>query len=104
MSNLSIRFQNVALERTEVPSDEELKKCNNLSDLRSKPGIDKDWQTSVPPTINKLEQRTSRLVLKDEPFNVSIILDYILICYCDATYENLFPQITVLPAERKVIL
>ena len=104
MSNLNIRFQNVALERSEVPSDEEIKKCKNLSDLRSKSGIDKDWQTSVAPTINTLEQRTSRLVLKDEPFNVSIILDYILFCYCDATYKNLLPQITVLPAERKVIL
>ena len=42
---LNIGFQNVALERSEVPSDEKLKKCKNLSDLRSKPGIKKDWQT-----------------------------------------------------------
>ena len=51
-----------------------------------------------------LEQRTSRLTLKDGPFNVSIIFDYILLCYYDTTYENLFPQITVLCAEKKVIL
>ena len=51
-----------------------------------------------------LEQRTSWLALKDGHFNVSLILDYILFCYCDTTYENLFPQITVLRAERKVIL
>ena len=42
MSILNIGFQNVALERSEVPSDEEIKKCKNLSDLRSKPGIKKD--------------------------------------------------------------
>ena len=69
---LNTGFQNVALERSEVPSDEELKKCKNLSDLRSKSGIKKDWQTSAAPLINTLEQRTSRLALKDEPFDVSI--------------------------------
>ena len=100
---INIGFQNVALERSEVPSDEEIKKGKNLSDLRSKPGIKKDWQTSVAPLINTLEQRTSSLALKDGSFNVSIILDYIF-CYCETTYENLFPQITVLYAERKVIL
>ena len=104
MSILNIGFQNVALERSEVPSDEEIKKCKNLSDLRSKPGIKKDCQTSVALLINTLEQRISRLALKDEPFNVSIILDYIFFCYCDTTYENLFPQITALRAERKVEL
>ena len=35
MSILNIGFQNVALERSEVPSDEEIKKCKNLSNLRS---------------------------------------------------------------------
>ena len=104
MSILNIGFQSVALERSEVPSDEEIKKCKNLSDLRSKPGIKKDWQTSVAPLINTLEQRTSRLVLKDEPFSVSIILDYVLFCYCDTPYENLFPLLTVLHVERKDIL
>ena len=49
MSILNIGFQSVALERSEIPSDEEIKKCKNLSDLRSKPGITKDWQTSVAP-------------------------------------------------------
>ena len=87
-----------------MPSDEEIQKFKNLSDRRSKSGIKKNWQTLVAPLINTLEQRTSRLALKDEWFNVSIILDYILFCYCDTTYENLFPQITVLCAERKVIL
>ena len=101
---LNMGFQNVALERNEVPSGEKIKECKNLSDLRSKPGIRKGWQTSVAPLINTLEQRTSWLALKDEPFNVSIILDCILFCYCDTTYENLFPQITVLHAEREVIL
>ena len=104
MSILNIGFQNVDLERSEVPSDEEIKKCKSLSDLRSKPGIKKDWQTSVAPLINTLEQRTSRLVLKDEPFNVSIILHYVLFCYCDTPYENLFPLLTVLHVERKDIL
>ena len=101
---INIGFQNVALERSEVPSDEEIKKGKNLSDLRSKPEIKKDWQTSVAPLTNTLEQRTSWLAFKDGSFNVSIILDYILFCYCDTTYENLFTQITVLLAERKVIL
>ena len=75
-----------------------------LNHLRSKPGIKKDWQTSVAPLINMLEQRTSRLTLKDEPFNVSIILDYIFLRYYDTIYENLFPQLTVLCAEKKVVL
>ena len=56
---INIGFQNVALERSEVPSDEEIKKGKNLSDLRSKPEIKKDWQTSVAPLTNTLEQRTS---------------------------------------------
>ena len=55
---INIGFQNVALERSDE-SDEEIKKGKNLSDLRSKPEIKKDWQTSVAPLTNTLEQRTS---------------------------------------------
>ena len=88
MSILNIGFQNVVLERSEVPSDEEIKKCKNLSHLR----IKKNWQTSVAPLINTLEQRTSQLALKDKPFDVSMISDYTLFCHCDTTYENLFPK------------
>ena len=76
---LNTGFQNVALERSEVPSDEELKKCKNLSDLRSKSGIKKDWQISAAPLINTLEQRTSRLALKDEPSDVSIIFCFVTV-------------------------
>ena len=70
MSILNIGFQNVALERNSVPSDDEIKKCQNLNDLQSKPGIKIDWQQSVAPLIETLEGRTKRLALKDEPFNV----------------------------------
>ena len=42
-----------------MPSDEEIKKCKTLSHLISKPGIKKDWQTSVA-----LEPRTSRLAFQ----------------------------------------
>ena len=43
MSILNIVFQNVALEREESGSDEEIRKCKDLSELRQKPIIKDDW-------------------------------------------------------------
>ena len=73
MSILNIGFQNVSLERKETNSDADIKKCKNLVDLRSNPGIKKDWQDSLAPLVKTLEDRTSRLSLKDKPFKVSFL-------------------------------
>ncbi len=72
MSILNLGFQNVALERDESPSDQEIKKCRDLSELRQKPTIKDDWQKSVQPLIEVLTARTKRLSLKDIPFKVSL--------------------------------
>lgn len=71
MSILNLGFQNVALEREESPSDQEIKKCRDLSELRQKPIIKDDWQKSVQPLIEVLTARTKRLSLKNVPFKVS---------------------------------
>ena len=42
MSMLNIGFQNVSLEREESESDEEIRKCKDLSELRQKPTIKDD--------------------------------------------------------------
>ena len=73
MSILNIGFQNVALEREESGSGEEIRKCKNLSELHQKPAIKDDWQNSVQPLVEVLTERTKRLTLKDELFKVSFI-------------------------------
>ena len=74
MSILNIGFQNVALEREESGSDEEIRKCKDLSKLHQKPTIKYDWQKSVPPLVEVLTERTKGLALKDVPFKVSFVL------------------------------
>ena len=71
MSILNISFQNVALERKESPSDYVIKTCKNMEDLQKNQGINQDWQDSVKPLIETMEQRTLRLSLKDKQFKVS---------------------------------
>ena len=55
---LNIGFQNVVLDRKESPSDDIIKNCKNMEDLRKNQGIKQDWQDSVKPLIKMLEQRT----------------------------------------------
>ena len=71
MSILNIGFQNVELERKESLSDDIIKNFKNMEDLRKNQGIKQDWQDSVKPLIEMLEQRTLRLSLKDKQFKVS---------------------------------
>ena len=73
MSMLNIGFQNVSLEREESESDEEIRKCKDLSELRQKPTIKDDWQKSVQPLVKLLTEIPKRLALKDVPFKVSFI-------------------------------
>ena len=70
MSIMNIGLQNLALERPETPSDDTIKLCKTLEDLRSKTGIKQDWQKSVSELIAVLEDRIKRLQLKDIPFQV----------------------------------
>ena len=70
MSLLNIEFQNDALERSESPSDEEIKKGKNLSELRHKKAIKDDWQKSIQTLVQVLEERTTRLALNEIPFKV----------------------------------
>ena len=56
MSILNIGFQNVSLEREESESDEEIRKCIDLSELRQKPTIKDDWQKSVQPLVKLLTE------------------------------------------------
>ena len=69
MSILNIGFQNVALEKKESPSNDVIKNCKNMEDLRK--NLKQDWQDSVKPLIETLEQRTLRLSLKDKQLKVS---------------------------------
>ena len=73
MSIFNIGFQNVALEREELGSDEEIRKCKDLFELRQKPTIKDDWQKSVQPLVVVLIERAKGLALKDVPFKVSFI-------------------------------
>ena len=86
MSILNIVFQNVALERKESPSDDVIKNCKNMEDLRKNQGIKQDWQDFVKPLIETLEQRTLRLILKDKQFKVS--RDTSLTCRSSETCKN----------------
>ena len=70
MSIANIGLQNVALERLPCDSDAEIKKCRNMSELRNKPEIIDDWQTSINPLMDTLKSRFSRLKLEDSPFKV----------------------------------
>ena len=78
MSILNIGFQNVALEREESGSGEEIRKCKNLSELHQKPAIKDYSQNSVQPLVEVLTERTKRLTLKDALFEVSFILSQYL--------------------------
>ena len=73
MSILNTGFQNVALEREESGSEEEIRKCKDLFKLRQKPAIKDDWQKSVEPFAEVLTERKKRLALKDVPFKVNFI-------------------------------
>ena len=42
-----------------------------MEDLQKNQGINQDWQDSVKPLIETMEQRTLRLSLKDKQFKVS---------------------------------
>ena len=86
MSIVNIGFQNVALERKESPSDDVIKNCKNIEDLRKNQGIKQDWQDSVKPLIETLEQRTLRLSLRDKQFKVS--RNTSLTCHFSETCKN----------------
>ena len=86
MSILNIGFQNVALERKESPSDDVIKNCKSMEDLRKNQGIKQDWQDFVKPLIETLGQRTLRLILKDKQFKIS--RDTSLTCRSSETYKN----------------
>ena len=74
MSILRIVFLIVALEREESGSDEEIRKCKDLSELRQQPTIKYDWQKSVQPLVEVLTKRAKELALKDVPLKISFTL------------------------------
>ena len=71
MSILNLGFQNLALQRPESQSDDLIRKCKNLDELRKKPEIKTDWQESVKPLISLFGERIQRLLLKDVPFKTN---------------------------------
>lgn len=54
--------------------EQQLKKCNGMDDIRKlcdgKVELGKEWMESVRPIIEKLEQRTARVQLKEKNFIV----------------------------------
>ena len=76
MSTLNLAIQNTALTRTESTSHYEtvLKSANSMNDIRNKsskvPGLQQAWSESVKPIKTLLEDRTSRLSLKEKQFQV----------------------------------
>ena len=76
MSILNIALQNVALMREESRSEVEqaLRGANSMSEIRNKAAKNGDlktaWIQSVNPLIYLLEERTSKLTLKEKPFAV----------------------------------
>ena len=70
---INIGFQNVALEREQSGSEEEIRKCKDLFELRQKPKIKDDWQKSVQSLAVVWIERKKGLALKDVPFKVSFI-------------------------------
>jgi hypothetical protein len=75
-SVLNLAVQNVALTRSESTSyiEQVLKSANSMKDIRSKaakvPNLKEEWLKSVQTIMTCLEERTSRLSLKDRPFQV----------------------------------
>ena len=50
MSILNYSLQNVALARIQSPSDDEIKKCSNMAELRAAAtDVKSDWLDSVKP-------------------------------------------------------
>ena len=80
MSLLNIEFQNDALERQESPSDEEIKKGKNLSELRRNKAIKDDWQKSIQALVQVLEERATRLALNEIPFKVGDFISQCFLC------------------------
>ena len=71
MSILNYSLQNVALARVQSPSDENIKKCSNMSDLRqSSENIKEDWLASVKPVIDTVKERMEAMSLKGKAFKV----------------------------------
>ncbi|CAC5423857.1 unnamed protein product [Mytilus coruscus] len=76
MSIFNLAIQNCALTRTETGSnfEEVLKSANSMSEIRTKatkcPGLKEAWIESVKAVTEILENRTSRLTLKEKPFTV----------------------------------
>ena len=84
MSILNIGFQNVALVRKESAPDEEIKKCKDLPELGRNKAIKDDWQKSIQPLVQVLEERTTRLILNDIPFKVILYLS----AFCIVSLKN----------------
>lgn len=76
MSILNLAIQNCALTRAETGSNFEqvLKSANSMSEIRTKatkcPGLKEAWIDSVKAVTEILDNRTSRLTLKEKPFTV----------------------------------
>ncbi|VDI56462.1 Hypothetical predicted protein [Mytilus galloprovincialis] len=76
MSILNLAIQNCALTRAETGSNFEqvLKSANSMSEIRTKatkcPGLKEAWIGSAKAVTEILDNRTSRLTLKEKPFTV----------------------------------
>jgi hypothetical protein len=76
MSILNIAVQNVALSREQCNSEIEqiLKSANSMSDIRKRAQnnqeVKRAWMEAIKPMEEILKDRTGRLVLKEQPFQV----------------------------------
>lgn len=72
MSILNLGLQNVSLERNQgtEATEKELKKCNSMADIRSKEELKEQYSELIQPVKRIIENRFSRLKLKEEFFRV----------------------------------
>ena len=89
MSILNLGLQNVACQRESAPSDETIKKCKNLEDLRRHAEIKEDWLNSLNPLMQTIEGRIKRLSLKGEPFEVRCYNFYTLV-FLKQNFSNFY--------------
>ena len=68
MSILNLGLQNVSLERKqgEEAIETKLKRCNSMADIRSKEDLKEQWGQLLEPVQRIIEDRFSRLKLKDQ--------------------------------------
>jgi len=97
MSILNIGLQNVSLERTvgDESFESAVGKCSSMDKLTNSKDFKDAWHRSVAPCISTIENRFSRLTLKDKPIQIGSPIETFEIEHIQRHLTTLFPDLDI---------